>query len=89
MTTLNRLTIAAALALLALPASAQSPQIYAPNGTYLGNLNANRYDPNSVANPFGQYGSRFSPNSINNPFGQYGSPFSPNSATNPYAVGPR
>lgn len=78
-----RLTLTAAIAIAcASPALAQSPRIYAPDGTYLGNLNNNRFDPNSVANPFGPYGSRFSPNSINNPFGQYGSPFSPNSANN-------
>jgi hypothetical protein len=65
--------------------SSNSPQIYAPNGQYLGNLNSNRYDPNSVANPYGQYGSPYSPNSINNPYGQYGSPYSPNSVRNPYA----
>lgn len=72
--------------LVATPAAAQmdfrtdfnSPQIYAPNGQYLGNLNNNRFDPNSVANPYGQYGSRFSPNSINNPYSQYGNPYSPN-----------
>jgi hypothetical protein len=71
--------------LSAAAASAQSPKIYAPNGTYLGNLNSNQFDPNSVSNPFGQYGSQFSPNSINNPFGTYGSPFSPNSVNNPFA----
>ena len=57
-----------------------SPKIIAPDGRYLGNLNSNRYDPNSVANPYGQYGSRYSPNSINNPYGQYGNPYSPNYA---------
>lgn len=62
-----------------------SPQIYAPDGKYLGNLNSNRYDPNSVSNPYGQYGSRYSPDSINNPYGQYGNPYSPNSVNNPYA----
>jgi hypothetical protein len=68
-------------------ALAQSPQIYAPDGTYLGNLNSNRFDPNSVANPFGRYGSPFSPDSVTNPFGRYGSPFSPDSPNNPFAVG--
>lgn len=83
--TIRTIALAAAIALAAWPAGAQqSPQIYAPDGTYLGNLNTNRFDPNSVSNPFGQYGSRFSPNSINNPFGQYGSQFSPNSVHNPY-----
>lgn len=65
-------------------AFAESPKIYSPDGKYLGNLNNNQFDPNSVSNPYGQYGSPFSPNSINNPFGQYGSPFSPNSVNNPY-----
>ena len=61
-----------------------SPKIYAPDGTYLGNMNSNRYDPNSVANPYGRYGSRYSPDSVNNPYGQYGSQYSPNSVNNPY-----
>lgn len=69
------------------PSDTGSPQIYAPDGTYLGNLNANRFDPNSVSNPFGPYGNPFSPNSINNPFSSYGNPFSPNSATNPFGQG--
>jgi len=40
-----------------------SPQVYAPSGTYLGNLNGNQFDPNSVANPYGPHGSPFAPNS--------------------------
>ncbi len=76
------------LACFAISAMAQSPIIVDPKtGKYLGNLNNNRFDPNSVANPFGQYGSKFSPDSINNPYGQYGSKFSPNSPNNPYATG--
>jgi len=54
---------------------------------YLGNLNQNPYDPNSVNNPYGQYGSKYSPDSIRNPYGTYGSPYSPYSPTNPYANG--
>jgi hypothetical protein len=84
---LNRtlLFAAAALAIVATqPASAQqrnqfgtyqnSPHIYTPNGTYLGNLNDNQFDPNSVSNPYGPHGSQFAPNSINNPY-TYGSPY--------------
>ena len=82
---MKHLALIAALTAIALPAAAQSPRLYAPDGTYLGTLNANRFDPDSVSNPYGQYGSRYSPNSINNPYGQYGSPYSPNSASNPYA----
>lgn len=46
-----------------------SVQLYAPSGAYLGNLNDNRYDPNSVSNPYGRYGSRYSQESINKPYG--------------------
>ena len=67
---------------------AHSTSLYANDGTYLGELSANRFDPNSTSNQFGQYGSQFSPNSINNQFGQYGSRFSPNSVNNPYVVQP-
>jgi hypothetical protein len=75
------------LFLIATQAHAQnSPYLVSPNGQYLGNLNSNRYDPNSVSNPYGQYGSQYSPNSINNPYGQYGSPYSPSSPNNPYAT---
>lgn len=65
---------------------ADSPYLVSPDGTYLGNLNNNRYDPNSVSNPYGQYGSQYSPNSINNPYGTYGSPYSNKSPNNPYAT---
>ena len=58
------------------------------SGKYLGNLNANPYDPESVNNPNGRYGSPYSQDSINNPFGQYGSPYSSDSANNPYATNP-
>jgi hypothetical protein len=84
-------TIIATLAIIAAtPALAwdfrgdnDSPKIIAPDGQYLGNLNNNRFDPNSVANPYGQYGSRFSPDSINNPYGTYGNPYS-QQYSNPY-----
>ena len=65
-----------------------APKIIAPDGTYLGNLSANPYDPNSTGNPYGQYGSPYSPTSINNPYGQYGSPYSPDSVNNPYITTP-
>lgn len=65
--------------------SSNSPGLYAPNGHFLGNVNSNRYDPNSIANPYGHYGSKYSPDSVNNPYGQYGSPYSPQSVHNPYA----
>ena len=60
------------------------PTIVGEDGTYLGVLSSNKYDPNSVSNPYGKYGSKYSPTSINNPYNAYGSPYSPLSATNPY-----
>ena len=59
---MKRLALIAALSFVVLPAVAQdSPRIYAPDGTYLGKLNANRYDPESVSNPYGTYGSKTRP----------------------------
>ena len=55
-------------------------------GKYLGNLSANPYDPNSLNNPYGRYGSSYSAESINNPYGQYGSRYSNDSPNNPYAT---
>jgi hypothetical protein len=66
---------------------AQSPAIISPEGRFLGNLNANEYDPDSIANPEGIFGSEFSPWSINNPDSLVGSPNYPFSATSPYSVG--
>src|SRR5437016_1490725 len=57
-------------------------------GKYLSNLSTNQYDPNSVNNPYGRYGSEYSADSIKNPYGQYGSRYSNDSANNPYATNP-
>lgn len=85
-------TLLCAVALLITSSAwAQSPYLQGYNpqtgqhDKYLGNLNANKFDPNSVNNPFGQYGSPYSPNSVTNPYGPYGSPYSPLSPINPYA----
>ncbi|MDD8019975.1 MAG: hypothetical protein PHU81_02155 [Acidobacteriota bacterium] len=54
---------------------------------YLGKYSANKYDPESISNPCGQYGSKFSPDSVNNPYSPYGSPYSPSSVNNRYVSG--
>lgn len=82
-----RLAILAAAVTLSAGAAAAQPIIIAPDGTYLGKLSSNRYDPDSVSNPYGRYGSPYSPDSINNPYGQYGSQYSTLSPNNPYASG--
>jgi len=66
--------------------SSNSPQLYDSQGQFRGNMNGNRYDPDSVANPYGQYGSRYSPDSINNPYGA-GSRYRQDSPNNPYGTG--
>lgn len=47
------------------------PRLYS-GGTYLGELSSNRYAPDSISNPYGNYGSRYSPTSVNNPYSPYG-----------------
>lgn len=76
----------AALVFFSAGAVQADPYIVSPNGKYLGNLNNNQYDPNSVSNPYGRYGSQYSPDSINNPYGRYGSKYSNESPNNPYAT---
>lgn len=66
--------------------SGTSPYLVSSDGKFLGNVNSNKYDPNSISNPYGRYGSKFSPDSVNNPYGTYGSKFSDQSPNNPYAT---
>lgn len=70
------------------PYTTNGGRIYANDGTYLGRLNSNPYDPESVANPYGPYGSPYSSQSINNPYGRYGSAYSTRSPNNPYSTTP-
>ncbi len=66
--------------------SSNSPGLYNNQGQFRGNLNSNQFDPNSVANPYGRYGSQYSSDSINNQYGA-GSPYRQDSPTNPYGTG--
>lgn len=61
------LTLSAANAQMDFRNGSNSPRVYSPNGEYLGNLNGNRFDPNSVSNEYGA-GSRFKSNGVNNQF---------------------
>jgi len=83
---ITALVLVGAIFVLSSESEARSPYLVSPDGTYLGNLSSNKFDPNSTSNPFGQYGSKFSSKSINNPFGAYGSKFSNRSVNNPYAT---
>ena len=42
--------------------------MYDEAGNYRGKLSANPYDPESVSNPYGRYGSEHSADSINNKY---------------------
>lgn len=66
--------------------SQDSPKLYDSQGNFRGNLNSNKYDPDSVANPYGRYGSKYSNDSINNPYGA-GSRYNQDSPNNPYGNG--
>lgn len=62
--------------------------LIAADGTFLGTVNDNPFDVDSLANPFGLYGSAFNSLSIWNRFGPYGSEFSLNSAYNDFTTTP-
>ena len=62
--------------------------IVGSDGAYLGRLNRNPYDPESISNPYGRYGGPYSPTSVRNPYSAYGSPYSSESAFNEFATAP-
>jgi hypothetical protein len=62
--------------------------IVAGDGTFLGKLNPNAYDNESIFNQYGPYGSRYSQTCIFNPYSPYGGQFSAASPFNQYATDP-
>ena len=62
--------------------------IEAYDGTFLGKINPNRYDIESIFNEYGPYGNRYSTSSIFNRFSNYGSQFSDLSPYNKYSSNP-
>lgn len=58
--------------------------IYTPQSA-IGSFSGNRYDPNSLANPYGA-GSPYKADGLMNPYSQYGSRYSNESWRNPYAT---
>ncbi len=55
---------------------------------YLGCLNCNKFDSNSIWNTYGTYGSKYNSNSIWNTYGKYGSKYNPYSPWNAYSNTP-
>ena len=58
------------------------------DGTFLGKLNPNQFDQESIFNRFGRYGSQFSPESIFNRFSTYGNQFNSLSPFNRFSTNP-
>ena len=69
---------------------AQTYHIYGGKSydVYLGCLNCNPYDANSIWNAYGTYGSVYSSNSIWNAYGTYGSNYNSYSPWNAYSNDP-
>ncbi len=86
---MKRIICVISLVFFATTAQSGPPIVVDPQtGKYLGTLSNNQFDPDSVSNPYGRYGSEYSSDSINNPYGKYGSPYSNDSVNNPYATNP-
>ena len=68
----------------------KSLHIYGGNNhdVYLGCLNCDSYNTNSIWNEYGTYGSSYNANSIWNDYGIYGSEYSSTSPFNSYASDP-
>jgi len=62
--------------------------IEAQDGMFLGKLDPNKFDSDSIFNKFGPYGSKFSQTSIFNKFSDYGSQFSQLSPFNKFSQTP-
>lgn len=64
--------------------------LYADDGTgkFLGEISSNKYDTDSIANEYGDYGNKYNPESIFNQYGNYGNKYSQYSVFNEYATNP-
>ena len=79
-----------ALLLCMVSLQAQTLLIYggSDHDVFLGKLNADCYDSESIWNEYGTYGSKYSSKSIWNEYGTYGSEYSSYSPWNEYASTP-
>lgn len=63
-------------------------QLKTPSGVFLGNVNRNKFDADSLVNPYGTHGNRYSAESIFNQYSQYGSPYGTESPYNKFSTTP-
>lgn len=87
---MKRAIITLALLLCMVSLQAQTLLIYggSDHDVFLGKLNADCYDSESIWNEYGTYGSKYSSKSIWNEYGTYGSEYSSYSPWNEYASTP-
>ena len=52
-----------------IPWDPDGPKVYDSDGNFMGNLNPDPHDPDSINNPHGIYGSPYQPDSVN--FGEH------------------
>ncbi len=69
-------------------ASVEGAGIFSQDGQFLGKITSNRFDLDSIGNPYGSYGSQYWTSSIFNKFGPYGSEVSSTSPFNQFASTP-
>ncbi|WP_047547300.1 hypothetical protein [Psychroserpens sp. Hel_I_66] len=76
--------------LISIIASGQTMHLYGGSNhdVYLGCLNCNSYDSNSIWNEYGTYGSSYNTKSIWNEYGTYGSKYNTFSPWNSYSNDP-
>ena len=63
-------------------------QLRTPSGVFLGNVNRNPFDNDSLSNQYGPFGNRYGPESIFNQYSQYGSPYGSESPYNKFSTTP-
>ena len=66
----------------------EGAQLVAADQTYLGKISRNKFDGESISNPYSIYGNPFDTLSIFNKFGTYGNPYSQLSPFNSYSNTP-
>ncbi len=62
--------------------------LIAQDRQFLGRINNNHYDTESIINQYGPFGSQYSSTSIHNAYSQYGSQYGAYSLNNPYCTQP-
>ena len=73
---------------IATPIQAQSIPLFSGRGEYIGDLDSNSYNNNSICNEYGQFGGEYSSQSIFNQYGNNGSSYSSTGAYNDNAQSP-